>query len=68
MSLKGFHVFFIVVAVLFCAGFTALAFLSSGRLAEELRIPGFVTAVLGLGLLAYGIWFVKKKASQIIVQ
>jgi len=33
-----------------------------------MRTPGIVTAVLGMVVLAYGIWFVKKKAALIIVQ
>ncbi|MEI6535707.1 MAG: hypothetical protein WCN98_10235 [Verrucomicrobiaceae bacterium] len=68
MSLKGFHIFFITIAVLFCAGFTAYVFLGAGNLTNEMRVPGIATGAAGVALLAYGIWFVKKKAATIIVQ
>lgn len=68
MSLKGFHIFFITVAVLFCFGFTAWAFLGAGNMTKEMQIPGIITAIFGSTILVYGIWFVKKKAAKIIVQ
>lgn len=67
MSLKGFHIFFISIAVLFCTGFAVWGFLGAGDLTEQMRIPSFITGALGAVLLTYGIWFVKKKFSQIIV-
>ncbi len=67
MSLKGFHIFFISIAVLFCLGFSAWAFYGAGNWTQQMRTPGIVTAVLGLVVFAYGVWFVKKKAALIIV-
>lgn len=68
MSLKGFHIFFICIAVLFCLGFSAWAFYGAGNWSHEMRLPGIVTAVLGTVILVYGVWFVRKKAALIIVQ
>ncbi len=65
MSLKGFHIFFITIAVLFCAGFSAWAFFGEGS--QGMQIPGAVTAALGAVILIYGVWFVRKKAALIIV-
>ncbi len=67
MSLKGFHIFFITIAVLFCLGFSAWAFLGAGNLSKDMQLPGIITASVGACLLVYGIWFVKKKAPTIIV-
>lgn len=68
MSLKAFHIIFILFATAFCLGFTAWAFTGAGEMESEMKIPGIVTAVMGVFVLSYGVWFVKKKASTIIVQ
>jgi hypothetical protein len=65
MSLKGFHIFFITIAVLFCSGFSVWAFFGEGS--QAMQVPGIVTAVLGAVILVYGFWFVRKKAALIIV-
>jgi hypothetical protein len=65
MSLKGFHIFFITIAVLFCAGFSTWAFLGEGS--QGMQIPGTITAGMGALILIYGVWFVRKKAALIIV-
>ena len=67
MSLKGFHIFFILIATVFCFGFTAWAFMGAGNLEAEMKIPGIVTGGLGIVLLAYGVWFAWKKAATIHV-
>ena len=67
MSLKGFHIFFIIVATLFCFGFTAWAFLGADDLEARMRVPAYFTGALGSALLVYGIWFVRKKAATIHV-
>jgi hypothetical protein len=69
MSLKGFHVFFIMVAALFSAAMAAWAFLgaSSEVLGEAARGFGVGAIVSAIGLFAYGIWFALKKGKTIIV-
>ncbi len=68
MSLKGFHIIFVVLAV-FCAfGFYGWT-LAEAEVARQMGVVGFgqVSAVTGLLLLAYGIWFVARKYKTIIV-
>ncbi|MFV1994995.1 MAG: hypothetical protein ACC661_06130 [Verrucomicrobiales bacterium] len=69
MSLKVFHVFFIVLSVLCTLGFAAWVMLAPQDEATEtgLHFAGAISAVLGLGLAIYGYWFVTRKASDIIV-
>ena len=67
MSLKGFHIFFILIATLFCFGFTTWAFMGAGNLEAQMIVPGIITGGLGVVLLAYGVWFAWKKAATIHV-
>jgi hypothetical protein len=69
MSLKGFHIFFIMVAATFCAAMAGWAFLgSSGDVLGEGAKPfGFTAIIAGVALYAYGAWFAVKKAKHIIV-
>ena len=55
MSLKAFHIIFIVLA-------TALSALcATWSFRNEIAIPfGIASAVAGVGLIIYGIWFIKK--------
>ena len=55
MSLRGFHLAFIALA-------TALAFIIGvwGLGRGQYQLLGGVSIVLGLALLAYGIWFLRK--------
>jgi len=61
MSLKSFHIVFVTFAVLFSAGFGywALQFFQStgDTLMLTLSLFSFVATV---GLLVYGVWFLKK--------
>jgi hypothetical protein len=61
MSLKGFHVFFVVVSVLFALGFGAWAIAEYARTGQgsvlALGILGFAAAV---ALVWYGLWFLRK--------
>lgn len=59
MSLKNFHVVFIFLAVLTCLGFGAWALLID-RLPESFRIMGWISASIGVLLLGYGVYFVRK--------
>lgn len=60
MSLKGFHIFFIFLATLLAIGFAAWS------LMNQTAVPvGICSAVLALGLIVYGVWFVKKSKNII---
>lgn len=60
MSLKAFHIVFIVLAILLAA---LCAFWS---FSNEIAIPfGIASVIVGLCLILYGIWFLKK-AKRII--
>jgi predicted RND superfamily exporter protein len=61
MSLRIFHLFFIIVSVLLAFGVAAWGW---GQGAEQ-RMLTVVCAVLGVGLLAYGVWFVRCKFSAL---
>ena len=68
MSLKGFHIIFIVLAV-FCAfGFYAWTLWDTAA-AVKMGVIGFGKASAGAGaaLVAYGTWFVMRKYKTIIV-
>jgi hypothetical protein len=55
MSLKAFHVFFIVASIALSFGFGAW----SARMNEPSAVR-VIAYVLGAGLVVYLIWFVKK--------
>ncbi|MHA3771104.1 hypothetical protein ACXR0O_06140 [Verrucomicrobiota bacterium sgz303538] len=60
MSLKGFHIFFIFLATLLSIGF------ATWSLMNQTAVPiGICSAVLALGLIVYGVWFVKKSKNII---
>jgi hypothetical protein len=55
MSLKAFHIVFIVLSILLAAGCAAWSFLN------QIALPfGIASGVSGLALVVYGIWFLKK--------
>ncbi len=66
MSLKTFHVFFIVIAALLSLGFCAWTFLASGGVAQDMRAGGIASGVIGLALAGYGFWFVSVKYARMI--
>lgn len=59
MSLKHFHILFIFLAVLCTLGFSAWALLVPGQESLD-RAIGWFSGVLGVGLVFYGAWFLKK--------
>jgi hypothetical protein len=68
MSLKGFHIVFIVFATLCSLGFAAWIFLAPQHvITDSLKIAGWLSAAAGMSLLLYGVWFVLKKSRKIIV-
>ena len=68
MSLKGFHVVFIVLAVLCSLGFAAWALTATSEAAtSSIRAAGWISGVGGVLLACYGVWFVLKKSRKLIV-
>ena len=60
MSLKAFHIFFIIVSIVFAAGLSAWAFKTGASDAL-----GFVSGASSALLLAYGVAFLRKARSII---
>jgi hypothetical protein len=67
VSLKSFHVFFLVVAILMDLGVLAYAVWGENSVAMELQSYGVGLGAIALVLILYTIWFVRKKAPKIIV-
>jgi len=63
MSLKQFHIVFIVMAVLLSAGFAAWAF-TRHPVELEVLVMGVISVVATLSLMVYGVWFLKKLKGQ----
>lgn len=68
MSLKGFHLLFIILAFLCSAGFWAWVVLDAER-AQELGVDalGNFSGSLAIALFAYGLWFAIVKSKTIRV-
>lgn len=60
MSLRGFHLLFISIAALFCAGFGLWALILEDRSGLPLKVAGGVTCLLALVLVCYGVSFSRK--------
>ena len=61
MSLKGFHIFFICLSVLLAAGCAVWSF------ANDVAGPfGIASALVAVGLLIYGIFFIRKTRKLIL--
>ena len=62
MSLKAFHVVFIVLSILLAGGFAAwslMNYAAPGGVKSDLWV-GIGSGVAGLALVGYGIYFLKK--------
>ena len=67
MSIKGFHLIFIAIASLFCAGFGFWAlFLDERSSGFGVKVFGGFTLAASAVLIAYGFYF-RKKSKDIIV-
>jgi hypothetical protein len=67
MSIKGFHLIFITIAALFCAGFGVWAlFFDQQDSGIGTKVAGVVTLMASIGLIFYGIHF-RRKSKNIIV-
>jgi len=61
MSLKSFHIFFITVAMMLAFGFGVWGFRQFGEHGEGLYLLlGILSGVMGVGLIVYGVQFLKK--------
>ena len=62
MSLKGFHIFFITIAALFCAAFGvwALFFDTGNEGGTFAKVLGGITLLSAVALVIYGFHFVRK--------
>jgi ABC-type amino acid transport system permease subunit len=62
MSLKAFHLIFIIAAILLAFGFAAWSmmnyFSATGRRMD--MVWGVASAIVGVGLIVYEIYFLKK--------
>ena len=68
MSLKAFHIFFLLVAIMFDFGMMAYAFFGSeNSVTRELRGYGVGLGVIAILLTVYAVWFIRKKAPTIII-
>jgi len=64
MSLKDFHIIFIAIATLACAGFGVWTLVASDVSTATLA-TGIASLVLAVGLSAYGVWFYRKSKKVI---
>ena len=67
MSLKSFHIVFITLAILLAVGCAVGAFSAyrdSGAAAA--LFGGIASSVVGVALVVYGIWFLRKSRKLII--
>lgn len=61
MSLKAFHILFVTASTLLCFGFGAWALHSYSSSKSQLDlIMGVASLVLGIGMIWYGKYFLKK--------
>ncbi len=61
MSLKIFHICFIILSVLLAAGCALWGFTN-----ENAPVFGWVAAIAGVAMIIYGIWFLKKTKKLIL--
>ncbi|MCX8239916.1 MAG: hypothetical protein OSB05_13940 [Akkermansiaceae bacterium] len=64
MSIKGFHLIFITIAALFCAGFGVWALFLDEK--ESASLFGVLSLIASAVLVVYGFYF-RRKSKDIIV-
>ena len=67
MSLKSFHVFFLIIAILFDLGMLAYAYLGDNSVTRELQSYGVGLGIIAGVLIIYTVWFILRKAPKIII-
>ncbi len=68
MSLKAFHIFFIIVSILISIGFAVWVMMggSGDQMTTGLLLMGWFSAFLSVGLVVYGVCFIRKVRTIII--
>lgn len=67
MSIRGFHLFFIALATLFCALVAVWAFVvSANDVGLLIKTMGAICALAALGLPVYGVYFYRKAKTLLI--
>ena len=68
MSLKAFHIFFILMSILITLGFAAWILFggATGDQKASLSVMAVISGVLGIGLIGYGFYFIRKSRDIII--
>lgn len=67
MSIKGFHLIFITIAAIFCAGLGIWAlFINETEEGLGITLMGIISLISSISLLAYGVYF-RRKSRDIIV-
>ena len=68
MSLKAFHIFFIVMSIVITLGFSAWVLFggATGDQQASLSLMAGSSGLLGIGLIGYGVHFVRKSRDIII--
>lgn len=61
MSLKGFHIFFIVLSILLAAGCAVWSFANGVAMSV-----GIGACIVAVGLIAYAIYFIRKSRRLIV--
>lgn len=61
MSLKGFHIFFIVLSILLAAGCAVWSFVNGVGVAF-----GVISCLVAVSLAIYGVYFVRKSRKLIV--
>lgn len=67
MSLKSFHIFFLVIAILFDLGMLAYAYFGDNSVTRELQSYGVGLGIIAGLLIVYTVWFIRKKAPTILI-
>lgn len=65
MSLKNFHIAFVIITVLFFGGLGAWCLLVDG-LPRGIQVMGWLSLACGVGMLIYGVRFFKKVKQLIL--
>ncbi len=68
MSLRAFHIVFIVLSILIAAGFAAWVWLGGAgpEAGAGIKVMGTLSAVLSVGLVFYGVYFIRNSKHIII--
>ena len=67
MSLKAFHIFFIFMSIVITLGFAAWVWLGArGDKQASLTFMAGISGVLGIGLIGYCAYFIRKSRDIII--